>query len=819
MSAVSMYKRTEVVGRGKFGVVYKGYHKATKQVVAIKVLNLDTADDEVAEVQLEIQFLTELKNVPNVTHYYGSFLNDTKLWIIMDYCAGGSLRTLLKAGPFEDKYIAIILRELLAGLSAVHRLGFIHRDIKAANILITKDGAVQLCDFGVAAKITSTAFKRTTIAGTPYWMAPEVIREGDTYNSKADVWSLGITVYEIATGNPPYCDKDAMWAMQLISRHMPPRLEGREYHAALKEFVALCLDENPAERPTADDLSKSKLVKMYKNLPRSVLREVISNYLHWRDHNPSRDSVFVNIDDETVDKAAEQGAQSEHGAEGSHKLQVKWDFDSLSSREFAQEEQPATENVTYQDDGENFHTFQTLRGDGNDTVGTRGLYLNSRNTMSGMTHNTKTITPMKSATSDVPRLLQQMFAADDNLDKSDYAPPSHVLFSKAELGTGDRNESPTIEIPDIDSLASFNTILGSSPQLHAKLMPAGLYKSQSDMAHGISKAPLRKQTLVNQVAPAPSATALPHLAPSRSTPAGSSQVQLQINLPLGVPISPQIPMRQGSLSTSQSPSPNPAPSAPNTNSVTANSSPSRSMKALQSNLNPMLQPINHKACYDDNTFSNKKTPSQDVGTSNIAAYNGGGSNEGEDVVYSTDSNTVQSAAKQGRPRPGFYIQMPQPSAAFNNLSALTTDGSHGTQQDENVNQFGINPAHAAGLPMSMTPVSEKEHPFSDNKHTEKEVSTRKERSDTLLRPKLSSTPAAVAPSGITNAIAGKMAVGFPGPMPVNSAVNAAPVFPGIPPLKSEFFLDSTPKLRLISDLEVMISQFSLGLDTLESQLQ
>ncbi|CAL1211432.1 unnamed protein product [Candida parapsilosis] len=201
MSSISQYKRTEVIGRGKFGVVYKAYHKQTKQVFAIKVLNLDTEEEDIIDVQQEIQFLTELKSVPNITHYYGSILNDTKLWIVMDYCAGGSLRTLLKSGVMEEKYIGVIVRELLLTLSAVHKLGVIHRDLKAANVLISKEGNVQLCDFGVAAKVVSNSSKRTTMAGTPYWMAPEVIKSGEAYNSKADIWSLGITVYEIATGN------------------------------------------------------------------------------------------------------------------------------------------------------------------------------------------------------------------------------------------------------------------------------------------------------------------------------------------------------------------------------------------------------------------------------------------------------------------------------------------------------------------------------------------------------------------------------------------------------------------------------------------
>ncbi|EGV64695.1 kinase-like protein, partial [Yamadazyma tenuis ATCC 10573] len=329
MSATELFKRTEIIGRGKFGVVYKALNRQTKQVVAIKVLNLDTQEDEVADVQQEVQFLAELKNVPNVTHYYGSILNDTRLWIIMDYCSGGSVRTLLKAGVFEEKHIGVVIRESLIGLSAVHKLGVIHRDLKAANILISKEGNVQLCDFGVAAKVSANSLKRTTMAGTPYWMAPEVIREGDTYNSKADIWSLGITIYEIATGNPPYCDKDASWAMQMISKSTPPRLEGRDYSPNLKEAIALCLDENPEERPSADDLLKCKLVKFYRTYPTVTLKEVISRYLVWRDNNNRKDStVFVSLENDLGDPQAEGDP-----GDANH-IQVKWDFDSLSSREY-----------------------------------------------------------------------------------------------------------------------------------------------------------------------------------------------------------------------------------------------------------------------------------------------------------------------------------------------------------------------------------------------------------------------------------------------------------------------------------------------------
>ncbi|EDO18106.1 hypothetical protein Kpol_1031p10 [Vanderwaltozyma polyspora DSM 70294] len=337
----SSIKRTEVIGRGKFGVVYKGYHLKTKHVYAIKVLNLDSDSDEVEDVQREIQFLASLKQVPNITRYYGSYLQDTNLWIIMEYCAGGSLRTLLRPGMIDEKYIGVIMRELLTALQCIHKDNVIHRDIKAANVLITNEGKVKLCDFGVAAQLNQTSLRRQTMAGTPYWMAPEVIMEGVYYDTKVDIWSLGITAYEIATGNPPYCEIEALRAMQLITKSKPARLEGRQYSSGLKEFIALCLDEDPKERLSAEELQKSKFIKAHKSSPTAILKELISRYLLFRDKTKSsRESLLLNDDQiakaGNIDKGKAVGSTSEEDDKSTSYdgVDLKWDFDSLSSSEY-----------------------------------------------------------------------------------------------------------------------------------------------------------------------------------------------------------------------------------------------------------------------------------------------------------------------------------------------------------------------------------------------------------------------------------------------------------------------------------------------------
>lgn len=344
----SVFKRTEVIGTGKFGVVYKGYHAHTKQVYAIKVLNLDSDEDEVEDVQREVQFLASMKQTPNITHYYGSYLKDTTLWIIIEYCAGGSLRTLLRPGKIDEKYIGIIMREVLIALKYIHKDNVIHRDIKAANVLITNEGHVKLCDFGVAAQLNQSSLKRQTMAGTPYWMAPEVIMEGVSYDTKVDIWSLGITTYEIATGNPPYCDVEALRAMQLITKSKPPRLEGRHYSPMLKEFIALCLDEDPKQRLSADDLLKSKLIKNHKTTSTTVLKELITRYLLFRDKTKSNRSSVSNLEaDQRVTEANGDydGSSKESSDQSAEQVEMRWDFDSLSSSDYIMENDINVEEI------------------------------------------------------------------------------------------------------------------------------------------------------------------------------------------------------------------------------------------------------------------------------------------------------------------------------------------------------------------------------------------------------------------------------------------------------------------------------------------
>ncbi len=246
------YVIDEPLGRGAFGRVFKG-HRRDGQVVALKLIDLEETKEDVQTIASEIRALSSGKACEQLIQYYTSFVVDTVLWIAMEYVDGGSVLDRLKNRTLKESQVAVVCREVLLGLRYLAEEGKIHRDIKAANILLSTSGKVKLADFGASGQLTDTMTKCNTFVGSPYWMAPEIMTSGK-YDGKADVWSLGITCLEMLNGKPPLQDIPPLKVIRIIPKNPAPQIPAGIYSKNLTDFVNACLTKDPNARPGLKEL-------------------------------------------------------------------------------------------------------------------------------------------------------------------------------------------------------------------------------------------------------------------------------------------------------------------------------------------------------------------------------------------------------------------------------------------------------------------------------------------------------------------------------------------------------------------------------------
>ncbi|NXN17790.1 M3K19 kinase, partial [Indicator maculatus] len=265
------WTRGEVLGKGAYGTVYCGL-TSHGQLIAVKQVVLDTSDQlttekEYQKLHEEVNLLKTLKHV-NIVTYLGTCLEDNILSIFMEFVPGGSISSIIhRFGPLPEIVLCKYTTQILQGVAYLHDNCVVHRDIKGKNVMLMPNGVVKLIDFGCARRLSWVSLSGTqsemlkSVHGTPYWMAPEVINESG-YGRKSDIWSIGCTVFEMATGKPPLASMDRIAAMFYIGayRGLMPSLPDR-FSSSAVDFVHACLTRDQHERPSALQLLDHPFVK------------------------------------------------------------------------------------------------------------------------------------------------------------------------------------------------------------------------------------------------------------------------------------------------------------------------------------------------------------------------------------------------------------------------------------------------------------------------------------------------------------------------------------------------------------------------------
>ena len=309
----NMYEIEQRMGSGGQGEVYCATHRITNKRHAIKIYKLPESLHPilVREICGEIYYLAKTHH-ENIVKSYECFIHDNELWIILEFVYGFSLTDLRSFVYLTESEIATIVKGVLEAFKDIHSRGLVHRDVKTNNVMFATDGSVKLLDFGFCTKVTEQLKYRT---GNRLWTSPEMFLQTG-YNEKTDIWSLGITILDLAFREVPYQDNEKDEVVDLILKHDKPPYMKEELSPEFNDFLDKCFERNPVKRASASELllhpflqttdSKKHMVELSQRFSETVkkrYREMKKKKMANPDYQRSQNTVIAQTISSRVEMA------------------------------------------------------------------------------------------------------------------------------------------------------------------------------------------------------------------------------------------------------------------------------------------------------------------------------------------------------------------------------------------------------------------------------------------------------------------------------------------------------------------------------------